>query len=61
MTPEEVKDYGERVERMAKKEPAYPGWGFFCYKSVYKNKEDVKTWEATKKTLQHLKKLKFQY
>ncbi len=34
MTPEEVKDYGERVQAMAKKEPAYHGWGFFYFKSV---------------------------
>jgi hypothetical protein len=59
MTPEEVKDYGERVEQMAKKEPAYPGWGFFYYKSVY-NQEEINLCE-TKKKLQHLKKLKFRF
>ena len=36
MTPEEVKDYGERVEAMAKKEPAYHGWGFFYFRQVGK-------------------------
>ena len=56
MTPEEVKDYGERVEQMAKKEPAYPGWGFFYYNSVY-TKEQIELWE-TKKKLQHLMRLK---
>jgi hypothetical protein len=59
MTPEEVKDYGERVEQMAKKEPAYPGWGLFYYESVY-NQEETNVWE-TKKKLQHLKKLKFRF
>ena len=29
MTPKEVEEYGKRVEAMAKKEPAYHGWGFF--------------------------------
>ncbi len=56
MTPEQVKDYGERVEQMAKKEPAYPGWGFFYYKSVY-NKELTELCEMKKK-LQHLMRLK---
>jgi hypothetical protein len=59
MTPEEVKDYGERVERMAKKEPVYPGWGFFYYESDYTNKE-IELCEMKKK-LQHLKKLKFRF
>ena len=59
MTPEEVKDYGERVEAMAKKEPAYPGWGFFYYQSVY-NKEEINLCE-TKKKLNHLMRLKHQY
>jgi hypothetical protein len=59
MTPEEVKDYGERVERMAKKEPAYPGWGFFCYRSVY-TKEEIDFLEV-KKQLNQLRKLKQGY
>ena len=56
MTPEEVREYGERVEQMARKEPAYPGWGFFYYNSVY-TKEQIELWE-TKKKLQHLMRLK---
>ena len=56
MTPEQVKDYGERVEQMAKKEPAYSGWGFFYYESVYTRKE-IELCEMKKK-LQHLMRLK---
>ena len=59
MTPEEVREYGERVEQMARKEPAYPGWGFFYYESVY-TKEQTELWE-TKKKLQHLMRLKHQF
>jgi hypothetical protein len=59
MTPEEVKDYGERVEAMAKKEPAYAGWGFFYYESTHTN-EEINLCEMKKK-LQHLKKLKFRF
>jgi hypothetical protein len=59
MTPEEVKDYGERVEVMAKKEPAYAGWGFFYYESTHTN-EEINLCEMKKK-LQHLKKLKFRF
>jgi hypothetical protein len=47
MTPEEVKDYGERVEQMVKKEPAYPGWGFFYYQSVY-TKQQIDLLETKK-------------
>jgi len=57
MTPEEVKDYGERVEQMVKKEPAYPGWGFFYYQSVY-TKQQIDLLE-TKKILNSLRKLKY--
>jgi thiamine monophosphate synthase len=59
MTPKEVKDYGERVEAMAKKEPAYAGWGFFYYESTHTN-EEINLCEMKKK-LQHLKKLKFRF
>lgn len=58
MTPEQVKDYGERVEQMAKKEPAYPGWGFFYYNTAL-NKEEVELCEMKKK-MQHLMRLKHQ-
>ena len=34
MTPKEVEEYGKRVEAMAKKEPAYHGWGFFYFRQV---------------------------
>jgi hypothetical protein len=57
MTPEEVEEYGKRVEAMVKKEPAYPGWGFFYYKSIYKNKEDLHPWEQITKISQKLKTL----
>ena len=59
MTPEQVKDYGERVERMSKKEPAYPGWGFFYYESVY-TRTEIELCEMKKK-LQHLMRLKHQF
>jgi hypothetical protein len=59
VTPEQVKDYGERVEQMSKKEPAYPGWGFFYYKSVY-NKELTELCE-TKKKIQYLMRLKHRF
>ena len=59
MSPEQIKEYGERVEQMAKKEPAYPGWGFFYYESVY-NMEQIKLCE-TKKKLQHLMRLKHRF
>lgn len=59
MTSEEIKEYGERVEAMSKKEPAYPGWGFFYYESTHTN-EEINLCE-TKKKLQHLKKLKFRF
>ena len=59
MTPEQVKDYGERVEQMAKKEPAYPGWGFFYYESVY-TRQEIELCEMKKK-LQHLMRLKHRF
>jgi hypothetical protein len=59
VTPEQVKDYGERVERMAKKEPAYPGWGFFYYE-VECTRQEIELCEVKKK-LQHLMRLKHQY
>jgi hypothetical protein len=59
MTPEEVKEYGERVERMVKKESAYSELGYFHYEPIYTNKE-VALWE-TKKKLQHLMRLKHRY
>ena len=34
MTPAEVEEYGNRVEQMARKEPAYEGWGFFRWNPV---------------------------
>lgn len=34
MTENEVSEYAARVEAMAKKEPAYYGWGFFYFRPV---------------------------
>jgi hypothetical protein len=34
MTQEEINEYASRVEAMAKKEPAYLGWGFFYHREV---------------------------
>jgi hypothetical protein len=59
MSPEQIKEYGDRVEQMAKKEPAYLGWGYFYYESVY-TKEQIELCEMKKK-LQHLMRLKHQY
>ena len=59
MNHEQVKEYGERVEQMAKKEPAYPGWGFFYYETDY-TKEQIDLCEMKRK-LQHLMRLKHQY
>ncbi len=59
MTQEEINEYASRVEAMAKKEPAYTGWGFFYYKSVY-NKELTELCEMKKK-LQHRMQLKHLY
>ena len=41
MTPEEVKEYGERVEAMAKKQPAYEGWGFFYFRAVDRKTKEL--------------------
>ena len=43
MTEKEIQEYGERVEAMAKKEPAYQGWGFFYFRPAIKKKEDYFT------------------
>ena len=59
MTVEAVHDYVNTVKKMLKKEPAYIGWGYFYFQSVY-TKEEIDLCE-TKKKLQHLKKLKFRY
>lgn len=59
MTQEEIEDYANRVKKMLKKEPAYIGWGYFYFQSVYKQEETNLC--ETKKNLQHLKKLKFRF
>lgn len=48
MTEEEVREYGERVEAMAKKEPAYQGWGFFYFRPVSRKNKDYFTEYADK-------------
>ena len=48
MTPKEVEEYGKLVEAMAKKEPAYHGWGFFYFRSVGKGEHYGRESSATK-------------
>ena len=59
MTPKEVEVYANRVKEMLKKEPAYIGWGYFYFQSVY-NQEEINLCE-TKKKLQHLMQLKHRF
>ena len=54
MTPKEVEEYGKRVEAMAKKEPAYHGWGFFYFRRVSNKGEYYGRKESTRNSVEQV-------